>query len=424
VATVVFSDQTPAAFPAWRGLTPARGWRWLLGLTVAAAVISWASPHEPPGPLELAQALSAREDRRLTDVIERAQASTVALEYDARDEAGNRRIATGVVVNDQGDVLSVRINPPAGSKSEPSAQPDVAEWDRSILVVDAAGHRHPARWVASDAETGLTLLHADATDLRPIPPARGEPTLGSEVFVVGNPYGLEHSIGRGHVSGLGRHLRLDRHSLGGLIQVQAPLHPGDSGALLSDLRGGWLGLVRGVGAPDGGPPRAENDLGFAIPARTALWVAEQLRKFRRVDRAYLGVTLGSDTRDGVEVTGVMDQTPASRAGLRTGDRVVKVDGQAIHDSDDLVDQLDRTQAGSEITLELARGASRERVEVRTISRPAEASRIASREGSGSIPPPVARPTEPAPGMTALLERLERLERRVEELERRKVSETP
>ena len=120
--------------------------------------------------------------------------------------------------------------------------------------------------------------------------------LGIPVLVIGNPFGLAHSVSRGYVAGLGRRLELGPRQLGGLIQVDASLHPGDSGALLADLQGGWLGVIRsGLAAPAEsdrkGRESSTTTSGFAIPARDALWVADQLRTRRRVDRAYLGVTM-------------------------------------------------------------------------------------------------------------------------------------
>src|SRR5262249_54882707 len=136
-----------------------------------------------------------------------------------------------------------------------------------------------------------------------------------------------------HVAGLDRVLELGPRQLGGLIQVQAPLYPGDSGAAVVDVHGDWLGLIRGglaipgaaapppaatdpapagkaISSPAAGRRRAtepaadrgddaaedpsaepDTDFGFAIPTRYALWIAEQLRIHRRVDRAYLGVQL-------------------------------------------------------------------------------------------------------------------------------------
>jgi len=338
-------------------------------------------------------------DRRLSEAIDRARASTVALEYGAGDSAGKRRMATGVVVSDRGDVLTVRVDPPTGRDRE------------TILARDAAGHRHPARWMAADPETGLTLLRVEADDIRPIRPAARAALVGAAIFVIGNPYGLAHSVGRGHIAGLGRHVEIGPRPLGGLIQVQAPLHPGDSGALLADLDGGWLGLIRGGLASPGARAERDEDFGFAIPAVDALWVADQLRLHRKVDRAHLGLRLAVDAVEpaagaGVEVTGVIAGSPADRAGLRKGDRIARLDDRPIRSADDLSDRLDRTCALSEVALEYVRDGAHHRLPIRTASRPPEP----------PTPPASPRQAEPAP--RELLRRIEVLERRFEELDRR------
>ena len=220
------------------------------------------------------------------------------------------------------------------------------------------------------------------------------------VLVIGNPFGLAQSVSRGFIAGLGRRLELGPRQLGGLIQVDAALHPGDSGALVADLHGGWVGVVRsGLAAPDRAAD--DHDLGFAIPAADALWVAGQLRDRGRVDRAFLGVTMdreavGPEAEPGAVLGRVLADSPAESAGLKAGDRVVAIDGKPVRSSFDLTDRLDRTPADAQITLDLVRNDAPprriSRLTLRAAHRPPfEPSRPAPR-----LPAKNPAPTTPAP----------------------------
>jgi serine protease Do len=438
-------------------------WHWWSGISASArserakAVVANTSSDADAA---LFAALEQLE-RQMAAAIASARKSVVALEYTAPDAPpGTRRVATGVVINNLGEVLSVRIDPPPASQASM-----VAGNSSRIMALDFSGHRHSVHWVATDPETGLTLLRLPPRAVRPIRSASGAPNLGSQVFVVGNPFGMGHSVSRGHVAGLDRALELGTRQLGGLIQVQAPLYPGDSGAAVINLHGDWLGLIRsGLAIPgsDSGPesspsaplppttsasglspslaatdvsrgrPERDTDFGFAIPVLDAVWVADRLRTGKGVDRAYLGVRLEpiratgiigiskSEQRldpttiipasatapaspesisvdpdgakasalDGAILREVLAGTPASRAGLRPGDSIVELDGQPIRSAHDLTDRLDRIPARATILLvvDRKRGPGRERLSLslRTASRP-EGPQVA---GSGSPAPAI------------------------------------
>lgn len=383
-----------------------RPFEWLLvGVVSASFACAPGSPPAPAGGGNVAAPVDPLEEQEklVAEAVARARGYVLTLEFTPDEGATARRVATGVVVKDDGrgrDVLSVRIAPP------PSGSP--------VIARDAEGRRLPARWMADDPETGLTLLRVDDdASHRAAPPlllSAGSPRLGSQVLVIGNPFGLGHSVTRGSVSGLDRRLDLGARPLGGLIQIDAAFHPGDSGALVVNLRGEWLGLVRSGLAPPGTDAPRDHDLGFALPARDALWVADRLRTYGRVDRAYLGVRIAlrpSSEGPGAVLDSVLDDTPAAKAGLRAGDRVVTFDGQPITSSRDLTDRLERTSADADAVVDYYRGAARARRVIRTASRPQ--------------PEREREPERPAAPKTddsrVLKERIERLERRIVELER-------
>ena len=371
-------------------------------------------------------AVDPEKDRRVDEAIRRARLSSVSLQYGSGGPNGVRQVASGVIINDQGDLLSIRVDPPV--------HPD----QQAIIATDARGHRHPALWVAADPDTGLTLLRLPPRAVVPIRLAARDPALGSDVFLIGNPLGLWHTVTRGHIAGLGRRLMLGAQTVPGLIQVQASIYPGDNGALLADLDGGWLGLVRGGLEPIPGVAR-DNDLAFAIPARDALWVADRLRASGRVDRAYLGLRFAADATlrtlvlapggavappddaVGAKVSEVVPGSPAAQTQLRPGDRVVRIDDRPVLAADDLTDRLERTAAGAEVALEFIRGAARDRVTLKAGSRPTPAPAAAPiPRPRPTAAPAAATPSVPDEPTAALIrslrDRLDQLERRVRELE--------
>src|SRR5271157_1753650 len=328
-------------------------------------------------------------ERQMSAGTIRARDSVVALEYTALEgPPGSRRLATGVVINSRGDVLSVRIDPPSSSTSSapgPISTGSGAAGLTTIVAHDASGRRHPAHWVAADPETGLTLLQ---------------------------------------IAGLDRALKLGSRQLGGLIQVQAPLYPGDSGAVVANLRGQLLGLIRsGLAIPATAKDRVErdNDFGFALAVRDVLWVADQLRARGHVDRAYLGVRLepaaavtlhphpeaGSHPSpdvdailEGAVLLEVMAGTPAALAGLRAGDVIVAVDGQPVHSPHDLTDRLDRLPAQAMIHLDIVRARGPQRQHMTLTLRTSSRTEAGTQAGLFPAPgAPVPQPSSPRPVQT-------------------------
>jgi S1-C subfamily serine protease len=185
--------------------------------------------------------------------------------------------------------------------------------------------------------------------------------VGQLVIAVGNPFGLHSTVSTGVVSALGRNLR----SPGGrliedIVQHTAPLNPGNSGGPLVDSRARVVGINTAVVAWSQG-------LGFAVPASTARWVADELLAHGRVSRIHLGIAAavagiprhivrGLDLLNdsAVAVMSVEPRSPADRAGLREGDLITGLAGRLINTIDDLHRALSRIPPGQPIPLAILR----------------------------------------------------------------------
>jgi serine protease Do len=262
-------------------------------------------------------------------------------------------------------------------------------------VRDSAGNRHQARWIAADKYSGLTLLKTDPGVARPAQIAEHPPELGAWIVVVGNPFGLSHSVSYGNVSGLRRTLRIGDQTGRGLIQFTAPIHPGDSGGLVADAQGRMVGIVRtALVEPDegiGGERRVPG-IGFAIPASEARWIADRLRQGERIERGYLGITGEDASPVGIRVTAVADGSPADSAGLQVGDVILAVNEHRVQDFDALASQMEQLRPGSDVRLRLRRNANELELSLTLGERPERSGTILS--GSPfPLPSPLRLPAD-------------------------------
>jgi S1-C subfamily serine protease len=196
--------------------------------------------------------------------------------------------------------------------------------------------------VGDDPETDLAVLrigpapHAELGDSSAL-------RVGQLVLAVGNPFGFQHSVTAGVVSALGRSLRSGTgRRIDGVIQTDAPLNPGNSGGPLVDSAGRVVGVNTAIIFPAQG-------ICFAIPSDTARFVAGALLRDGRVRRARIGIAAEDVRPRGVLILEVEPGGPADRAGLRRGDLLVGLDGEAIRSLDDLHRLLTAERVGRDAT---------------------------------------------------------------------------
>jgi serine protease Do len=221
----------------------------------------------------------------------------------------------------------------------------------------------PAKLIGADPLTDLAVIKIDAKNLPSVPwgdSSKLQP--GQLVLAFGNPYGQRFTVTRGIISALNRpNLSPDRRKPGEFIQTDAAINPGNSGGALVDARGELIGINTSLISPTG----SFAGMGFAIPAQIVQPTVETLIRDGKVRHGAMGVTISDITPDnakffqvnkavGAIVTDASPDSPGGKAGLKTGDVIVALDGKPVSDSGELQVQVVQKQPGETIHLEVAR----------------------------------------------------------------------
>ncbi|MDB5569052.1 MAG: htrA [Hyphomicrobiales bacterium] len=209
-----------------------------------------------------------------------------------------------------------------------------------ILGLDD-GRSVSAKVVGTDEKTDLALLKINEAGDYPVTEwAEGTPRIGDWVLAVGNPFGLGGTVTAGIVSARGRDIGAGPYD--DFLQIDAPVNRGNSGGPTFDLHGRVVGVNTAIYSPSGGSV----GIGFAIPANVARDVIVALKDHGKVERGYIGVQIQAITPEiadslqlksnkGALVADTQPDTPAAKAGVKSGDVIVAVNGERIDTARDL-----------------------------------------------------------------------------------------
>lgn len=248
---------------------------------------------------------------------------------------------------------------------------------QEALITLSDQRQYPAELVGTSPEHDLAVLRIEVPADTPPPLPIGSSTdlrVGQNVYAIGNPFGLDHTLTTGIISALDRTIDDERGgTINNLIQTDAAINPGNSGGPLIDSAGRLIGVNTMIYSPSG----AYAGIGFAVPVATVNRVVPRLIAYGRYVRPTLGISANDEIErrlmrddDGVLVLGVTPGSPAARAEIREtevtrtgrivslGDVIEAIDGKRVKTFDELLDALDEHDFGERVTVTLRRGSRR------------------------------------------------------------------
>jgi serine protease Do len=239
----------------------------------------------------------------------------------------------------------------------------------SVEVVMDDGRTLDAKVIGTDPKTDVALLKVDGGSDFPYVRFTGKKSrVGDWVLAVGNPFGLGGTVTAGIVSAEGRNIGAGPYD--DFIQIDAPVNRGNSGGPTFNLSGEVVGVNTAIASPSGGSV----GIAFAIPAHVAEKVVSDLKTSGKVTRGFIGVQIQPVTKEIADAVGLKEargalvaeatgNSPAAKAGIKSGDAIVAVDGEAIKDPHALALKISSYAPGKSVPLTVWRDGKERTVSV-------------------------------------------------------------
>jgi len=353
------------------------GSKWWKGISLAVlcgalGTPAWGARREDASSLWLeSQQRAVRHERStLSRVARAAMPSVVSITTqqastgtDSEKEA--QGIGSGVIIHPDGFILT------SAHVVEGAVAVQV-----SILSESGEPEEYSAEVVGEDTRTDFALLKVEARRKLPVLPlsSASQVDIGDWIVVIGNPFGLAHSVTVGVVSAKGRTDVMPQGRDGDFdyMQMDASINPGNSGGPVINLQGEVVAIANAVNV-------AGQGIGFAIPIDIAKAVLPHLQKYGHVRRGWMGVSVqdctpqdcGGRHARGAKVSEVQAGSPASRAGLRVGDVIEGVDSGQVERAHNLRWQVATRGVGQSVMLRVRRGERPLKLRVRLEELPVE-----------------------------------------------------
>jgi Do/DeqQ family serine protease len=282
--------------------------------------------------------------------------------FNVPQDQREKGLGSGVIVSPEGYILTNN---------------HVVDGASEVMVTLHDKRELKARVVGTDPRTDIAVLKIEGSNFPALTLADSSKVeVGDIVLAVGDPFGVGKTVTQGIVSATGRS-NLGIEDVEDFIQTDAAINPGNSGGALVDDQGHLIAINTAIVGNSGG----NVGVGFAVPINMAKHDMDQILAHGKVERAYMGIVPeDAKSADGARVKEISPNGPASHSDLKTGDIIVKMNGQAIDDANQLRLKVGLMEPNSKVTFNILRDGKPMQVTMQLGDFPATEQRASTRYG--------------------------------------------